>query len=140
MAIHATVIGNLGKDAEVKTVGQGRTVCNFSVAASNPRNKDQTTWVRCALWGQRGEKLQGYLTKGSRVAAVGTLTTRDYDGKTYVELEVTEIELLGDRKKAEDEAPPARPPARKPAPAPRTVASDYEENYADAESSDSIPF
>lgn len=139
MAIHATVIGNLGGDAEVKTVGDNKQVCNFSIAAGNPRDKTATTWVRCALWGPRGAKLQSYLTKGSRVAAVGTITTREYNGKTYIECEVSEVELLGDRKRAEDEAPsPA--PSRKPAPAPRTVASDYENDFANASAADEIPF
>jgi single-strand DNA-binding protein len=49
------------------------------------------------MWGVRAEKVAPYLKKGGRVAAVGTLTTREHDGKTYVELDVTELELLGDK-------------------------------------------
>lgn len=92
--IHATAIGNLGRDAELKHIPSGKAVLSFSVAAAG-RSKDQTTWVRCSLWGARGEKLAQHLTKGSRVGVSGTLSTREHDGKTYVELDVQEIELLG---------------------------------------------
>lgn len=131
MGIHATVIGNLGRDAEIRHTPQGKVVCNFSVGASNARAKDQTTWVRCALWGARGEKLQQYLTKGSRVAAIGSLTTREYEGKTYVELEVNEVELLGERK-VEASAAPA--PRQQRAPQQRSMVDDY------AGADDDIPF
>lgn len=93
--IHATAIGNLGGDAEIRLVGE-RSVCSFSVGTKS-RKDGPTTWVRCSLWGKRGESLRPYLLKGGRVAAVGTLSAKEHNGKTYVELEVSEIELLGDK-------------------------------------------
>jgi len=116
--ISATVIGNLGRDAELKTIAGGRAVCNFSVAsAGRAGNEKVTTWVRCAMWGARGEKVAQYLTKGTRVGVSGTLTTREHDGKTYLELDVHELELLGDRPKAQDEEPRRSPGAgRRPPP------------------------
>lgn len=122
MGIHATVIGHLGRDAESKVTPGGKSVCNFNIGANNPRDKTATTWVRCALWGARGEKLASYLTKGARVAAVGTLIAREYEHngqrKTSVELDVSELELLGDR-------------ADKPKPAP-SMTDDY--------AGDDVPF
>jgi single-strand DNA-binding protein len=90
--IFCTISGNLGRDAELKTLGSGKTVCNFSVAT---KHKEQTTWVRCALWGARGEKLSRYLLKGTKVAVAGELTTREHDGKTYLEIDVSGVDLMG---------------------------------------------
>lgn len=95
--IHATVIGNLGRDAEIKVVGQGKTVMNISVATKGRDKDGATTWVRGAMWGQRAEKVTPYLKKGGRVAISGTLTSREHEGKTYLELDIAELELLGDR-------------------------------------------
>jgi single-strand DNA-binding protein len=110
--IHATVIGNLGRDAELRVVGSGKSVCNFSVAAKGRDKAAPATWVRAALWGARGEKVAQYLTKGTRVAVSGTLSTRERDGKTYVELDVAELELLGDKQAREESPPPKRQAAQ----------------------------
>ena len=91
--IHSVVCGNLGKDAEIKTINGGKVVCNFSVASTG-RDK-ATTWVGCALWGVRAEKVHKYLTKGTKVAVSGQLTTREHNGKTYLEIDVSELELMG---------------------------------------------
>ena len=106
--IHSVVCGNLGKDAELKTLNGGKIVCNFSVASTG-RDK-ATTWVGCALWGARAEKVHTYLTKGTKVAVSGQLTTREHNGKTYLELDVSELELLGGGRRDEprDETPPPR--------------------------------
>lgn len=93
--ISAVVAGNLGKDAEVKNVG-GQDVCSFSVASTTKvKGEDSTTWIRCSMWGSRGAKLAEYLTKGKAVCVSGGLTTREYDGKTYIELRVDDVKLMG---------------------------------------------
>lgn len=114
--LYGTVIGNLGGAAETKTIPSGKTVTNFSVAAKNGRDKDSTLWVRCALWGTRGEKVAQYLEKGTRVTVMGVITTREHNGKTYVECDVQEIALQGGKSDggtkaarsdaADDEPPP----------------------------------
>jgi len=92
--IHATVIGNVGKDAELRDAGQTR-VCSFSVASNEKRKgEDVTTWVRASVWGARGEKLAPHLLKGTRVAVAGSLATREHEGKTYLELRVDQLEFL----------------------------------------------
>lgn len=98
------MIGNLGSDAELKHTTSGKTVVNFSIAARGRSKNDEPTWVRAAMWGERATKVAQYLTKGSRVAVSGTLSTREYNDKTYVELDVQELELLGDTRR---EQPPA---------------------------------
>ncbi len=107
--IMVNVVGNIGKDAELKTTPTGKMVCNFSVASSD-RNK-ATTWVGCAVWGARGEKLAKYLTKGSKVAVSGSMSTREHNGKTYLEVDVSEVELCG-RGQREEEQHSAREVAR----------------------------
>lgn len=114
--IYGTVIGNLGGAAETKTISTGKLVTNFSIAAKNGRDKDATVWVRCALWGARGEKVAQYLEKGTRVTVMGVITTREHNGKTYVECDVQELALQGGGPKdssrtvrndtADDEPPP----------------------------------
>lgn len=95
--ISAVVAGNLGKDAEVKNVG-GNDVCSFSVASTTKvKGEDSTTWIRCSMWGQRGAKLAEYLTKGKSVCVSGGLTTREYEGKTYIEMRVDDVRLMGSK-------------------------------------------
>lgn len=112
--IYAFISGNLGKDAELRPAGKDR-VCSFSVATSRKvKGEEKTTWVRCSVWGKRGEALAPHLTKGSKVAVAGELSTREHDGKTYLELRVSEIDLLGGGKRGESSREPTEPsePAR----------------------------
>lgn len=112
-----SVTGNLGKDCETNTVG-GTTVCNFSVAVkSGYGDKAQTLWVRVALWGKQAEsRLVDYLKKGQQVAVCGELSTREYEGKTYLELRAFSVDLVGGRQ--EGQAPQApQQPAQRQAPA-----------------------
>lgn len=107
---HGTFAGYLGRDAEVKTVGQNK-VCNFSVAvATGWGDKKSTLWVSCGLWGERGEKLAQYLTKGSAVTVSGDVDVRAYsakDGTAKAEItcNVQRVTLQGGRERSDDEAP-----------------------------------
>jgi single-strand DNA-binding protein len=93
--ISAVVAGNIGKDAELRSAGS-TSVCSFSVASSSKaKGEEVTTWVRCSLFGKRGEALVQYLTKGKSVCVSGGLTTREYEGKAYVELRVDDVKLMG---------------------------------------------
>lgn len=93
--IVATVTGRLGKDAEIRST-QGGSVLKFSIASGKKsRDGETTTWVECSLWGKRGEALVPYLTKGTAVACVGELSMRDHNGKTYIDLKVSELDFMG---------------------------------------------
>ena len=95
MSIHATVIGRLGRDPEVRQVGR-HTVCNFNVATNYGWGEKQTTtWVRVAVWGKPGEPCARFLRKGSEVGVSGVLHTREHDGKTYVELDGKHVDFIG---------------------------------------------
>lgn len=100
------IIGNLGKDAELKVVGQGTDVANFSVAAKGSKKDAESQWFSCALFGKRAVSLAEYLKKGQRVFIRGELTLRKWEsnGKSGVDLDVNvdEVELLGDKKATDD--------------------------------------
>ena len=74
-----TVMGNLGRDANVRQAG-GTTVANFSIAVkSGYGDNEQTVWVDCSLWGRQAEsRLVEYLTKGQQVVVSGEMGTREY--------------------------------------------------------------
>ena len=92
---NTTIAGNIGQDAETRQAGQSN-VTNFSVAGEQ-RGKDgkKTQWVRCAIWGKRGDSLRSYLTKGTKVAVAGELTVGEYNGKPQVDLNASDVTLLG---------------------------------------------
>jgi single-strand DNA-binding protein len=103
-----TIAGNIGRDAETRQAGSG-TVTNFSVGV-NDRDKN-TTWYKCAMWGQRGEKLAAYLTKGGKVTVVGSLTAGVYDGKPDMKVNVSEVTLHGGGQLSERREPVGRAPS-----------------------------
>ena len=98
-----TLVGNLTADPELKVVGNGNTVVNFTVAhtprvydkASNEWKDGEPLFMRCSLWREHAENVANSLHRGSRVIVVGKVKQRGYekDGekRTTVELEVDEI-------------------------------------------------
>jgi len=113
--LYGTVIGNLGSQAETKTLPSGKVVTNFSVATKDGKNREQTNWIRCAFWGERGKKVAEYLTKGRQVTIVGPMSMHEHNGKSYLECDVQELTLQGGGKDgsrpashdaADDEPPP----------------------------------
>lgn len=100
------LIGNLGRDAEVRYTSGGQAVASFSIATTESwtdkgsgQRKEQTEWHRIVLWGKSAESLQQYLTKGKQVCIEGRLQTRmwEKDGhKNYTtEIKADRVTLLG---------------------------------------------
>lgn len=106
-----TFAGNIGRDAETKTLPSGQSVTNFSVAVNTGfGDKKQTLWVGCALWGDRGPKLAPYLTAGTKVAVSGDVDVRAYsarDGAAKAELtcNVQRVTLQGGGERRDQDAP-----------------------------------
>lgn len=101
-----TIVGNLGKDPELRYTPQGNAVCNISVATNEKRRdktgdlQDVTTWFRITLWGKQAENASKYLTKGSPVYIEGRLRVEEWadrDGKNRYTLEVhaSDMQFLG---------------------------------------------
>lgn len=103
------IIGNLGKDAELKVVGQGTDVLNFSVAAKGSKKDSEAEWFRCALFGKRAVSLAEYLKKGQKVFVRGEFGLRKWEnnGKSGTDLDVNvdEVELLGSGEAKKSEPP-----------------------------------
>lgn len=129
-----SLTGNLGRDAEVRQAGSS-TVCGFSVAmTAGYGDKKQTVWIDCSIWGKQAEgALPGYLKKGQQVAVSGELSTREHEGKTYLQLRVNSIDLIGKREEGGQAAPQQRQaaPVQQQAPQP-------DPDYASFD--DDIPF
>jgi single-strand DNA-binding protein len=97
-----TIAGNVGGDGQLRRAGEGQ-VLTFNVASSKKiKGEDKTTWVRCNLWGARGEKLAQYITKGSQVTVAGELEMSEFvkDGqkRQSLEMRVSDIKLQGGKR------------------------------------------
>lgn len=98
--IAATIVGRLGKDAEVKQL-QGGTVINFSVAVDTGYgDKKETLWIDCAKWGEK-TGVAAYLKKGQQVALTGEPGLRKWDGGATITLRVATLELIGSKQQSE---------------------------------------
>lgn len=96
MTLIATAVGNLGKDAEFKTTQGGQELCTFSIATtSGYGDNKQTLWVDVTKWGKGAEGLSKLLSKGTKVTAIGELSTREHNGKTYVQMRADHVVLQG---------------------------------------------
>lgn len=130
--IFATVIGNLGRDAEIKDV-TGGAVVKFNVASSaKSKGQDVTTWVGCSYFGKRATSVAPYLLKGKQVAVSGQLTTRLHEGKTYVDLHVAELQLIGPRDAGSGGSQRSAPS--------KSSGGYSDEDYGARPSDDDIPF
>jgi single-strand DNA-binding protein len=96
--------GTVGRDAEVRYTASGMAVLSVTVANNiGFGDKQQTLWIRVALFGKRAEgSLQSYLKKGQQVFVSGELSQSEYkanDGatRTSLELNATIIDLIGKR-------------------------------------------
>ena len=117
------LVGNLGKDPEVRFTGSGRAVCKFPLATSEVWNdaekgrQERTEWHNVVVWGKQGETCGQYLSKGRQVYVEGSIRTRTYDDKDGNRRYMTEViaqsvRFLGGQgggRSAEAQEPPAPP-------------------------------
>ncbi len=106
------LIGNLGKDPELRHLDSGKAVANFSLATSETyKNKSgervsNTEWHNIVLWSPLAEVAEKYLRKGSQVYIEGKISSRTYEDKEGNKKYITEITgkslvMLGDKKERE---------------------------------------
>jgi single-strand DNA-binding protein len=147
------LIGNVGKDPEVKYTPSGTAVANFSIA-TNDRFKDKegqwqdrTEWHRVVAWQRTAEIVGEYVKKGSSVYIEGKLQTRSWDDKEtgqkkyMTEIWVNDLVLLGGRSAGDESGARTRSASagfdqRVPEPAGTPVASAQPGEITD----DDIPF
>src|SRR5262245_52663941 len=91
------LIGNLGRDPELRYTASGQAVCDFTVATNESytdrdgQRQDRTEWHRVVVWGKQGENCKRYLGKGRRVFVEGRLQTREWEDKSGGKRNTTEI-------------------------------------------------
>ena len=149
-----TIVGNCGKDPEIRYLPDGKAVANFSIATSE-RWKDKgtgevmekTEWHRCTAFDRLAEIIGEYVKKGSKVLVEGKLKTRKWSDQAGVErytteVNCTEMKMLSAREdqgnggapRQQAQQRPGASPAARQAPAPRPSSG------FDDMDDDSIPF
>jgi len=114
------LVGNLGRDPEVRRLENGRAVATFSLATSETyKNKNgekvtNTEWHNIVLWTPLAEIAERFLRKGNQVYIEGKVTYRSYDDKDGNKRYITEVvgrdmTLLGSRPSDGDFPPPPPP-------------------------------
>jgi single-strand DNA-binding protein len=151
------LVGNLGRDPEMRYLPSGEAVANLAVATTDKyKNKagemvEQTEWHRVSFFGRTAEVCGQYLKKGGQVYIEGSIRTRKYTDKDGVEKYATEVrgdrmQMLGgkggnaggDNNDGFDQSQPEQAPARtapaQPAAAQRPASSGFDDM------DDDIPF
>jgi len=95
------LVGNLGRDPEIRYTQSGQAVCNFTLATSesytpkgSDTREDRTEWHRIVAWGRLAEICGEYLAKGRQVYIEGRLQTRDWEDRDGNKRSTTEVVAL----------------------------------------------
>jgi len=100
------LVGNLGRDAEVRATPRGDSVATLNLATTETWNdregqrQEKTEWHRVVVWGKQADSLKQYLVKGKQIYVEGKLQTRQWDDKDgnkryTTEIKADRITLLG---------------------------------------------
>ena len=105
------IVGNLGRDPEVRYTQSGTALLSFSVAASESyeskgERHERTEWITVVVWGKPGEALSKRLRKGSRVFVEGRLATRSWEDKQGQKRYSTEVVAANVIPTLDESAPP----------------------------------
>ena len=103
------LVGNVGRDTELRALPSGSNLAKFTLATSEPRFKDQdgkphTEWHNIVVWGRRDEFCGQYVTKGRQLYLEGRIRRHEYEKNGqrmfFTEVHADIIELLGSRSDA----------------------------------------
>lgn len=122
-----TLMGNLTRDPETRSIPSGQTVTNFSLAVSRSwkgqdgQQQEQTSFINCVAWGKPGEIIAQYVQKGSPLLVNGRLDQRSYDDKDgnkrqAIEVVVEDFNFIGGGRGGESDGGSSQSSTR-PAPA-----------------------
>ena len=98
------LVGNVGRDPEIKSLPSGTRIATFSLATTDRRSKDEngnprTEWHNLVVWDRLVDVVERFVTKGKQLYIEGQIRTRTYetDGqkKYFTEIHVREMEMLG---------------------------------------------
>ena len=145
------LIGNLGRDPEVRYMPSGDAVANISIATTETwkdktgEKQEKTEWHRVAMFGKTAEIAGEYLKKGSQVYIEGRLETRKWTDKEGHERYTTEIradrmQMLGSRSGGSERMAPPEDDAPRAAPAPAQKSGGAAKGSSLEDLEDDIPF
>lgn len=110
MSTQVTILGNTGRDVELRYTPQGTPVANFSVASNTTRNtprgqEKKTDWYNVTAFGKQAETLAKYLQKGSQILVRGKLSlsaweTRNGESRVNADVALQDFEFAGGGKNA----------------------------------------
>ncbi len=131
----AILLGNVGRDPEVRYVAQGQPMASFSLAtteraytnSNGVQVPERTEWHNIVAWGRNAEVVERYVRKGSKLYIEGHLRTRQYEDRNKIKRYVTEIyvdtlELLGTPQQATQAPNPAPQQPANPAATPNNTS------------------
>jgi single-strand DNA-binding protein len=145
------LIGNLGRDPEVRYMPSGDAVANISIATTetwkdkNGEKQEKTEWHRVAMFGKTAEIAGEYLKKGSQVYIEGRLETRKWTDKEGQERTTTEVradrmQMLGSRSGGSERMAPPEDDAPRAAAAPAKKSGGAAKGSSLEDLEDDIPF
>lgn len=150
------LLGNLGKDPELRYTASGKAVATFTIATSqrwrdqDGNDQERTEWHRVVAWGRLGEVCGEYLSKGKQVFVEGRIQSREWEDehgnkRTTVEIIASDMIMLGgagsqQSRNAEDYERSDRRPSGGRGPAPRSRRPDDRPDYPPPPPEDEIPF
>ena len=118
---YTVIIGNVGREPELRYTQSGVAVCDFSVAVNRTwtdRNtnerQEETTWFRVSAWRGLAETVNQYVYKGMQIMVAGRVDAsafigQDGEARASLELTATDIQFLGRRGEAVDDSYPSEP-------------------------------
>lgn len=105
--IKCIVTGNAVAEPEARVTSTGKTVCNFTLAANSGRKgaERSTTYFKCSAWEAKADLCSRYVTKGKKMAIVGTVGSQAYMGKdgkprSALTLTIDDLEFLSSNSEA----------------------------------------
>lgn len=132
------LIGNVGKDPEVRNLQGGAKVATITLATTEKfKDREETEWHTVTIWNNLADVVEKYVKKGSQLYIEGRIKTEKYtkDGQDrfIVKIVASSLQLLGKKESGGESA-------SAPAPAPARPASTPLPTYDDASPSDDLPF
>ncbi len=95
MVNNVTLLGRITRDPEVKAVGNGSAVCNFSLAVNrnfkNQQGEYEADFINVVAFGNTAQRMQQYVSKGNLLAVTGRIQTRNYENNMGQRVYVTEV-------------------------------------------------
>lgn len=149
------LVGNLGRDPEVRYSPEGAAICNMAIATTSTwkdkasgERREETEWHRVVMYNRLAEIAGEYLKKGRSVYIEGRLKTRKWQDKDTgadrysTEVVADQMQMLGGRDEGEQEAASRQPrtAARRPAPQQSPAPTPTSTNADLADMDDDIPF